>query len=122
VAVPESEKPTLSAFDVLPVRVNTRVALSLPPTVAMASEARRLTTLFVAALVTMPEPVVVVGAVYGLRPVLSHVARPPNCENVMPTMLLPSKPTEDAGTSRRTQVPAAGMAPIARRPAVLIVP
>src|SRR5439155_18084487 len=47
-----------------------------------------------------------------LTPARSQAARPPYMVNAMPRMVLPSRPTAIAGTSRRTHLPNTGTAPI----------
>ena len=55
-------------------------------------------------------------------PAASQVARPLKALNAMPVTVLPSSPTNLAGTSRRTQPPAAGKGPMNRRPSVPATP
>ncbi len=55
-------------------------------------------------------------------PARSHVARPPTSVKAMPPIRRLVRPTALAGTSRRTQLPGAGMSPMRRRLTVPSVP
>jgi hypothetical protein len=51
------------------------------------------------------------GYMFVVLPVASQYTRPPKAEKLMPLTDFPSRPAAEAGSSRRTQPPAAGRAP-----------
>src|SRR5262245_4185969 len=98
---------------------------SEPPTPPPGKRSSTHTTLFVEpGLFVPPEPgvFVLLLLVTVFTPVASHVARPPKRLNAMPLTVLPSRPTDFAGTSNRTQRPSSGSAPMFFRPSVLLTP